>query len=61
MSFKIYTWKDVERKVKLYLNSHHCDFINSIDVYSAEIVVSVNQEGRIDDVDNIFSEFFKPI
>ena len=58
MSFKIYTWKDVERKVKLYLNSHHCDFINSIDVYSAEIVVSVNQEGRIDDVDNIFSELF---
>ncbi len=58
MSFKIYTWKDIERKVKLYLNNHKCDFINSIDVYSTEIVISINEEDSIDSIDTIFSELF---
>lgn len=58
MSFKLYTWKDVERKVKLYLNNDKHDFINSIDVYSTEIVVSLNEEEKMDEIDPIFFELF---
>lgn len=58
MSFKAYTWKDIERKVKLYFNDHKCDFINSIDVYNTEIVISVNEEEEIANIDDIFSELF---
>lgn len=58
MSFRIYTWKDIERKVKLFMNNHNCDFVNSIDVYCTEVVASVNREDKIDNIDDIFSELF---
>lgn len=58
MSFRLYTWKDIERKVKLYLNNNKHDFINSIDVYSTEIVVSINKKDKLEEIDVIFSDLF---
>lgn len=58
MNFKIYTWKDVERRVKLFINSHSYDFINTIQVYSTQMVISVNEEDREDEVNAILFEMF---
>ena len=39
MNFNIYTWKDVERKVKLHFCKYKYDFINSVDVYNTEMII----------------------
>lgn len=50
---KLYTWKDVERKVQSYFKDEKISYINRIEVYSDEIIVEVNdlkETSRIDQV-----------
>ncbi len=58
MNFNIYTWKDVERKVKLHFCKYKYDFINSVDVYNTEMIISINEKDKIGEVDKIFFELF---
>lgn len=39
----LYTWKDVERKMKKYLCDEDTSSIVNIDVYTDEIVITVDE------------------
>ena len=56
----LYTWKDVERKMKRYLCDEDTSSIVNIDVYTEEIVITVdelqNKEKAYLELKNVFGK-----
>lgn len=55
---KLFTWKDVERRIRSFFKDKSIPYINDIEVYSDTVIVEINDSNKVKDIDLIMTEIF---
>ncbi len=54
----LYTWKDVERKLKSFIGENDVPYVRDIDVYTKEAIITTNSIENIQKIKEMFRDIF---